>query len=189
MSTLSFDVQQWPRAGSPFAEVTDAKSLAAVMFEKAKAQFKQKSAHATMALLVSEETVYAVHLPVSTKENERVAGGNLVQKLTHDLYAVGVGFVSEAWFVPKATEEALADRTGLLQHPDKIEVLLIQASWGTGGDTSAKAVQIVRDGNKPAQLAERPDLFTANGADGLLILKRQEEEAIRKQMLLRPMIR
>ncbi len=189
MTTLAFDVQQWPRAESPFAEVSDAKSLCAVMFEKAKAQFKQKSSHATMALLLTEYSVHAVHLPLSTKENERIAGGNLVQKLTHDLYAVGVGFVSEAWFVPKATEQALEDRTKLLQHADKIEVLLIQTSWGTAGDTSAKAVQIVRDGNKPAQLIERPDLFTPNGVDGLLIFKRHEEEAIRKQMLLRPMIR
>jgi len=187
MSTITIDTQEWPREGTPFANVKDARGLADLMLTKAQEQFQQKQAQATIALLVTKDQVQLLHIPLSSKENERIAGGNLVQKLAYDKDAIGVGLASEGWFLPGETEEGINDTKRLLERKDKVEVLVIQASW-QGEDTAAKAREIVREGRKTPQLVERPDLFTPNGANGILLLKKQDEGSIGKQMLRRPIM-
>ena len=181
MSTLTFDAEQWPRKGSAFEKIQDAKGLALLMMEKAQEQFAKKGSQSTDVLLVTEDTIHAIHMPLSSQENERIAGGNLVQKLAHDHGAVGLAFASEAWLIPGAKEADLANQAKLLAREDKLEILLIRASWD-GQEPGAKAVQIVREGRK-ARLVERPDLFTPDGVDGVMLLKKKDEGAISKQIL------
>lgn len=185
MSTLSFNAQQWPREGTPFANATNALELAALVMTNAQEQFARRGSHPTVLLLLTEDTVHLIHTPLSEKENERVAVGNMTLKLAHDYDALGVALVSEAWLFPGIAEDSIGDPSRLLHRDDKVEVLLVRASWNED-DTAAKALQIVRESGKDPKLIERPDLFTADGVDGLLLLKKKAEGSVSKQVIHRP---
>lgn len=181
MSSLSFDAQQWPRKGTSYEKICCGKELAFLMLEKAKAQFEQKGTQSTNVLFMAEDTVHLIHMPSSSRKNERIAESNLVQKLALDYQAVGIGFVSEAWFIPGVSEDATVNTMELLGRDDKLEILLIRVSW-KGEPSGSKAMQIVRE-RRNVRLVERSDLFTPDGMDGILLLKKKGENEMSKQML------
>lgn len=192
MSTISVQAHKLPRDETPFADVGGARDFAEQLMAQAQSEFELKGKQPTQLVFLNATEVHIVDVPISTKENERIAVGNMTIKLTHDLRAVGVATVSEAWLIPGATEAEAENPAALLQRDDKKEVLLVRASWddqNTGEPTTAaKALLIVRDKGRSPALVERPDLFTSEGVDGILLLKKQGEGAIGMQAFQRPIM-
>ena len=110
MSSLSFKAQKIDRAGTPFEEVQGARDLATTVLEIAQTQFSNRKPGTTSLYFVTAEDVHVVDAPLSQKENERIAVGNLTIKMAHDLFAMGVATLSEAWLIPGATESDASER-------------------------------------------------------------------------------
>lgn len=186
MSALSVKAHRLPREETPYADVQGARDFAEQLLAQARSEFELKGRQPTQLVFLNDTEVHIVDAPLSQKENERIALGNLTIKLTHDLFAKGVGTMTEAWLFPGATESD-AESPSLLQREDKMELLLVRASW-EGEDPASKALLIVKEQGRGPALVERPDLFTSNGVDGIIMFKKKGEGAVGLQALAGPIL-
>ncbi len=183
MSSLQFDVQKWPREGTPYADVSEAQELAALMMSRAQNQLKRMGTQKTSMLFLTEDTVHLVVAPLSDKENERNAVANLGIRMAHDLGAFAVGMVSESWLIP-GVSEVEGDPSRLLHNEDKIEMLLVTVTW-KDQEPAARALEIVRMTGQPPTFKRREDLVTSDGVDGVFVLK-QKQQSLSAQVLNLP---
>lgn len=183
MSKLEFDVQEWPRTGTPYAEVSEPHELAALMMSRAQNQLKRMGTQKTAMLFLTEDKVYMAITPLTEKENERVGTANLGIRMAHDLSAFAVGMVSECWLIPGVTE-VKGEPSKLLHHENKVEMLLVSVNW-EGKEAGAKALEIVRDGGGGVSFRRRDDLITSEGVDGVFVLK-QKQKSLAAEVLNLP---
>lgn len=185
MSKLTFDAQQWKRAGTAFAEVYHAADLANLIMHNAQEQFKKNGSHPTELLFLTEDTVHLVHTPLSQKENERTAVGNLALHLFAKFGASASALISECWLIP-GVSVVPEDPNKLLLQDNKLEFLFVQVTWD-GESPIARLMEIVRTAGQPASLRPREDLITPEGIDGVLILKK-EAQSVGEGLLRRPIL-
>lgn len=185
MSKLTFDAQQWKRAGTPYANIHHANELADLIMGQAQEQCKKTGSHPTVLLFLTEDTVHLVNVPLSNKEEERTAVGNLALHLFARFGAFASGLASECWFFPGVTTVP-EDPAKLLLLDNKLEFLFVQVTWD-GEPPVARIMEIVRMPGKSVSLRTREDLITAEGIDGVLLLKK-EAQSVGEGLLRRPIL-